>query len=146
MHNWFEVKVRYEKVMDDGMNKKVTEPYLIDALSFSEAEARTIDEVAPFISGEFLISDIKRAIYSEIFSSEEVSADKWFKCKIFFITLDERSGREKKTATHLLVQAADVHDAEIKLREGMNGTIADYSVASISETAIVDVYPYKAES
>lgn len=145
MHNWFEVKVRYEKVMDDGMNKKVTEPYLIDALSFSEAEARTFDEVAPFISGEFLISDIKRAIYSEIFSSEEVSADKWFKCKIFFITLDARSGREKKTATHLLVQAADVHDAEIKLREGMNG-MADYSVASISETAIVDVYPYKAES
>ena len=81
MHTWFECKIRYEKVMENGMNKKVTEPYLVDALSFTEAEARIIEEMTPFISGEFTVSDIKRANYSELFPSEEEAADRWFKCK-----------------------------------------------------------------
>ncbi len=144
MHNWFECKIRYEKIMENGMKKKVTEPYLVDALSFSEAEARIIAEVTPYISGEFTVSDIKRANYREIFSSEEESADRWFKCKIYFITLDEKSGAEKKTATNMLVQAADLRDAVKKLDEGMKGTLADYSIASVTETAIMDVYPYTA--
>ena len=88
MHTWFECKIRYEKVMENGMNKKVTEPYLVDALSFTEAEARIIEEITPYISGEFTVSDIKRANYSELFPSEEDAADRWFKCKLFFITLD----------------------------------------------------------
>lgn len=145
MHNWFECKIRYEKIMENGMKKKVTEPYLVDALSFSEAEARIIAEVTPYISGEFTVSDIKRANYSELFSSEEESADRWFKCKIYFITLDEKSGAEKKTAANMLVQAADLRDAVKKLDEGMKGTMADYSIASVAETAIMDVYPYSAE-
>ena len=107
MHTWFECKIRYEKVMENGMNKKVTEPYLVDALSFTEAEARIIEEITPFISGEFTVSDIKRANYSELFFCEEDAADRWFKCKLFFITLDEKSGAEKKTSTQVLVQAAD---------------------------------------
>ena len=78
------------------MNKKVTEPYLVDALSFTEAEARIIEEMTPFITGEFTVSDIKRANYSELFPSEEEAADRWFKCKLIFITLDEKSGAEKK--------------------------------------------------
>ncbi len=105
MHTWFECKIRYEKTMDNGMNKKVTEPYLVDALSFTEAEARIIEEMTPFISGEFTVSDIKRANYSELFPCEEDSADRWFKCKLVFITLDEKSGAEKKTSTQVLVQA-----------------------------------------
>ena len=80
MHTWFECKIRYEKVMENGMNKKVTEPYLVDALSFTEAEARIIEEITPFISGEFTVSDIKRANYSELFFCEEDAADRWFKC------------------------------------------------------------------
>ena len=96
MHTWFECKIRYEKVMENGMQKKVTEPYLVDALSFTEAEARIIEEMTPFISGEFTVSDIKRANYSELFPSDEESADRWFKCKLIFITLDEKSGAEKK--------------------------------------------------
>ena len=99
MHTWFECKIRYEKVMENGMNKKVTEPYLVDALSFTEAEARIIEEITPYISGEFTVSDIKRANYSELFPSDEDAADRWFKCKLFFITLDEKSGAEKKTST-----------------------------------------------
>ena len=133
MHTWFECKIRYEKVMENGMNKKVTEPYLVDALSFTEAEARII------------VSDIKRANYSELFPSEEDAADRWFKCKLFFITLDEKSGAEKKTSTTVLVQASDLRDAVKKLDEGMKGTMADYVIASVAETAIMDVYPYEAE-
>ena len=145
MHTWFECKIRYEKTMENGMNKKVTEPYLVDALSFTEAEARIIEEMTPFISGEFTVSDIKRSNYSELFPSEEDTADRWFKCKLFFITLDEKSGAEKKTSTQVLVQAADLRDAVKKLDEGMKGTMADYKIASVAETAIMDVYPYSAE-
>ena len=145
MHNWVECNIRYEKTMENGMNKKVTEPYLVDALSFTEAEARIIEEMTPFISGEFTVSDIKRANYSELFFYDEETADKWFKCKLTFITLDEKSGAEKKTSTLVLVQAADLRDAVKKLDEGMKGTMADYQIASVAETSIIDVYKYCAE-
>ena len=144
MHTWFECKIRYEKTMENGMNKKVTEPYLFDALSFTESEGKCIEEMTPFISGEFTIADIKRVKYSEVFFSGEESANKWFKCKLVFITLDEKSGAEKKTSTQVLVQAADLRDAVKKLDEGMKGTMADYQIASVTETAIMDVYPYEA--
>lgn len=146
MHTWFEGKIRYEKVAENGMNKKVTEPYLVDALSFTEAEARLIEEVTPYITGQFTVTDIKRANYSEIFPSDEEAADKWYKCKIYFVTIDDKSGVEKKTATNILVQAADLRDAVKKLDNGMKGTLADYVIASIAETAIMDVYPYHAEA
>ena len=131
--------------MENGMTKKVTEPYLVDALSFTEAEARIIEEMTPFLSGEFTVSDIKRANYSELFNCEEETADRWFKCKLLFITLDEKSGAEKKTSTQILVQASDLRDAVKRLDEGMKGTMADYVIASVAETPIMDVYPYKAE-
>lgn len=142
--NWFECTIKYEKTMENGMQKKVSEKYLVDALSFTEAEAHIIENMTPFISGEFTVSDIKRANYSELFTSEEEAADRWFKCKLLFITLDEKSGAEKKTATNVLVQAADLRDAVKKLDEGMKGTMADYQIASVAETAIMDVYPYRA--
>lgn len=142
MYTWFECKVRYDKVMENGMNKKVTEPYLVDALSFTEAEKRITEEITPYISGEFTISDIKRANYSELFSSDEESADRWFRCKLIFITLDEKSGAEKRTSTQILVQAADLRDAVKKLDEGMKGTMADYQIGSVAETTILDVFPY----
>ena len=144
MHTWFECKIRYEKTMENGMNKKVTEPYLFDALSFTESEGKCIEEMTPFISGEFTIADIKRVKYSEVFFSGEESADKWFKCKLVFITRDEKSGAEKKTVTNVLVQAVDLRDAVKKLDEGMKGTMTDYQIASVTETAIMDVYPYEA--
>ena len=84
MHNWFTCKIRYEKTMENGMNKKVTEPYLVDALSFTEAESRIIEEMTPFISGEFEVSGVAKANYNELFTSEEESADRWFKCKLWF--------------------------------------------------------------
>jgi hypothetical protein len=145
MHNWFRCKIRYEKTMENGMQKKVTEPYLVDALSFTEAESRIIEEMTPFMSGEFEVVGVAKANYNELFPSEEGAADRWFKCKLWFITLDEKSGAEKRTASNVLVQASDLRDAIKKMDEGMKGTLADYVIASVSETAIMDVYPYKAE-
>ena len=145
LHTWFECKVRYEKTLENGMNKKVTEPYLVDALSFTEAEARIIEEVSPYISGEFTIADIKRANYTELFFCEEDSADRWFKCKLTFISLDENSGAEKKTSSNVLVQAADLRDAVKKLDEGMKGSMMDYVISSMAETAIMDVFPFSAD-
>lgn len=145
MHTWFECKIRYEKVMENGMNKKVTEPYLVDALSFTEAEARIIEEITPYISGEFTVSDIKRANYSELFPSEEDAADRWFKCKLFFITLDEKSGAEKNDLHYRTGTSFRPSRRCKKLDEGMKGTMADYVIASVAETAIMDVYPYEAE-
>ncbi len=145
MHTWFECKIRYEKTMENGMVKKVTEPYLVDALSFTEAEARIIKEMTPFITGEFTVADIRRANYSELFPCNEDAADRWFKCKLIFITLDEKSGAEKKSSIQVLVQAAGLRDAVQKLDEGMKNTMADYQIASVAETPLMDIYPFTAE-
>ena len=143
MHNWFECKVKYDKMMENGMQKKVTEPYLVDALSFTEAEARIIEEVSPFISGEFSVSAVKRANFSELFFDE--TGDRWYKCKLNFITLDEKSGMEKRTPSYMLVQAADFETGRKKLNAGMKGTMADWTIVSITETPLMDVYPFNAE-
>lgn len=142
MHTWFTCKIRYEKTMENGMNRKVTEPYLVDALSFTEAEARIIEEMTPYISGVFEVSDVTKANYSELFHAEEESADKWYKVKLAFVTVDENTCAEKKTFTYMLVQACDLRDAIRRLDEGMKGSMADYLIVSVSETAIMDVFPY----
>ena len=142
MHNWFECKVSYEKVLENGMQKKVSEPYLVDALSFTEAEARIIEEIKPYISGDFTIADIKRAKYTELFFNE--TGDRYFRAKIYFVTLDEKSGTEKKTAAQMLAQASDLKEALAVVEKGMAGTMADYIIASLTETAIMDVFSYSA--
>lgn len=140
MHSWFECKVSYEKVLENGMQKKVTEPYLVDALSFTEAEARIIEEIRPFISGEFTVTDIKRARLSELFFNE--NGDRFYKIKVYFITLDEKSGAEKKTAAQMLAQACTLKEAIAVLEDGMKGTMADYTIASVTETMLMDVFPF----
>ena len=142
MHSWFECKVSFEKVLENGMQKKVTEPYLVDALSFTEAEARIIEEIRPFISGEFTVTDIKRARLSELFFNE--NGDRFYKIKVYFITLDEKSGAEKKTAAQMLAQACTLKEAIAVLEEGMKGTMADYTIASVTETMLMDVFPFSA--
>ena len=145
MKNWFECKVRYEKTQENGSTRKVTEPYLFDALSFTEAEARIIEEISPFISGEFTVSGIKKANYSDLFFSDDASSDRWYKCKVEYITLDEKSGAERRTSTFMLVQASSVRDALNRLDKGMEGSMADYSIASVAETPLMDVYVYKVQ-
>ncbi len=142
MNKWFECKVKYVKTMENGLEKPVKETYLVDAISFTEAEKRFIEEIRPFMSGEFEISDIKRVNYSEVFFCDLESADKWFKCKLSFITLDEKSGAEKKSNSYALVQAGDLREAIKYLDEQMKGTIMDYQIASVTETLIMDVFPY----
>ena len=142
MNKWFECKVKYVKTMENGLEKPVKETYLVDAISFTEAEKRFIEEIRPFMSGEFEISDIKRVNSSEVFFCEAESADKWFKCKLSFITLDEKSGAEKRSNSYALVQAGDLREAIKYLDEQMKGTIMDYQIASVTETLIMDVYPY----
>lgn len=144
MAQWFECKVRYDKLMENGMQKKVNEPYMVDALSFTEAEARIIEEVTPFISGDFSVSAVKRTNISEIFWDD--SADKWYHVKVNSITIDEKSAVEKKTTSHILVAATDFKGALDNFMEGMKGTMADFEIASIAETTIMDVYKAKLSS
>ena len=126
---WFTTKVRYEKTRENGSLKTITEPYLVDALSFTEAEARITNEMMPYTSGAFSVSAVKRSNISEI-----------YKAKINLITLDENTGAERKKAIYILVQASDLNQAAKNLAEGMRGTVSDYEVASIVKTPIVDAY------
>lgn len=142
MHNWFTCKISYEKMLENGTQKQVMEPYLVDALSFTEAEARIIEEIRPFITGEFTVADIKRAHFSELFFNE--SGDRFYKVRINFITHDENSGAEKRTLAKILTQASSVKEALDNFEEGMKGTLADYTILEISETPIMDVFPYEA--
>ena len=141
MHNWFECKVTYDKMMENGFQKRVSEPYLVDALSFTEAEARIIEEVTPFISGEFSVEAVGKARISEIFFNEE--GDRFFKFKINFITLNEKTGAEKKKAVKMIAQACTLKEAISVLEEGMKNTMADYSIAEVKETMLMDVFPFE---
>ena len=144
MYNWFECKIKYDKMLETGMQKSVTEPYLVDALSFTEAEARIIQEIKPYISGEFSVSDIKRVKYTESFFNE--TGDRYFKARLFFITLDEKSGAEKKTGINMLVQATLLKEAVEIVETEMKKTMIDYTFTSVAETAIMDVFPYSGGS
>ena len=139
---WFECKIRYEKVMEDGLQKKVNENYVVDALSFSEAEKRIIEEMSSYISGEFEVADIKKAAYKEIFFTDDNIADKWYKAKLQFITIDEKTEKEKRSSVTYLVQAGSMNGAMKNIDEVMGGTMIDYVVASVIETTLMDVYEY----
>ncbi len=141
MANWFECKVSYDKTMENGSTRKVNEPYLVDALSFTEAESRILEELRPFISGDFWVSAVKRTRISEIFWDD--SADRWYQVKVAFITIDERSGAEKKAVSVALAAGKDFKGAYDNFMEGMKGTMADFEILSITETAIMDVYKMK---
>lgn len=143
MHNWFEVKATYEKTLENGTQKKVTESYLFDALSFTEAEARAIEELKPYISGEFTIKAVGRKKISELFFND--NGDRFFMSKLAFISLDERSGTEKQTKVQMIAQACDIDEALAVVKKGMEGTLADYKIIGLNETAIMDVFPYAEE-
>lgn len=141
--NWYETKIQYEKTMEDGLQKKTTEKYVVDALSFTEAESAIIEEMSSFISGEFKITDIKPAPYKEIFFSDNVADDRWYKARLQFITIDEKTSKEKKSYINYLVQAQSLPRAVKYVDEVMGGTMMDYVIASIAETPIMDVYTHE---
>ncbi len=135
---WYECKVRYDKMMENGAVKKVTEAFLVDALSVTEAESRIIEEQTPFVSGELTVSAVKSTKISEIFWDD--SADKWYLVKVAFITIDEKSGAEKKSVSLILTAGSDFKGAYDNFVKGMSGSMADYEIVSIAETLYMDVY------
>ena len=138
MNNWYECKVKFEKTLENGIQKKVTETYLVDAMSFTEAENRIIEEMTPYISGEFEVTAVKKNRISELFADPE--GDRWYRAKVMFVTLDEKSGTEKKSPSTMLVQAKDFQMAVKNLEDGMKGTMSDWEINTISETSILDVF------
>lgn len=140
--NWFECKIKYEKMQEDGTQKKVAEQYTVDALSFTEAEKRIMEEMSSYISGAFEVSDIKKASYKEVFFADLDSADKWYKTKVQFITIDEKTAKEKRSNVYYLVNAGSFKGAVDNVIEFMGQGTIDYSIAAINETAIMDVYEY----
>lgn len=137
---YFNVALKYDKLDERGVYKKVTEHYLVKSFTCSSAEYSIIQEMQPFITGDFKVNAVKESKYSELFLSEEAAADRYFECKLKFITLDEKSGKEKFTQTKMLVQAADLRDAVKKLDSGMKGTMAEHQIVSVSETNIMDIF------
>ena len=138
MNNWYECKVKYEMTLETGTQKKVTEAYLVDAMSFTEAENRIIEEMTPYIVGEFEVTAVKKARISELFIDPE--GDKWYRAKVMFITIDEKTGVEKKAASTMLVQASDFQRAVKNLEDGMKGTMSDWEINTIAETLLMDVF------
>jgi hypothetical protein len=138
MTNYIETRIKYDKTHPNGVTKKTTEKFLVDAMSFTEAEARIVREITPYISGEFDVSAVKKSRIAEIVRDD--AGDKWYRCKIAFITVDERTATEKRKMSLMLVQAGDISSALANTKKAMSGTISDYEITEISETAILDVY------
>ena len=143
---WFETAVRYERQSEDGMQKKVTEPYVVDAFTFGEAEEVITKEMQGFVSGEFEVKNITPATYGEIFFSDKENDDKWYKAKVTFITMDEKTSKEKRTSTNYLVQASTFNAAVKNVDEVMGTTLSEYVISNISETKIMDVYEHRLQS
>lgn len=137
---FFEVNIQYQKMQEDGKEKKVTEQYVVEALSFTEAESRIIEELNPYISGEFDVVSEKIATYKEIFLSDRTDDDKWFISKVGFITLDEMTAKEKKKHFRYLVQAATSEIALDYTKEMLSHGMSDYSIDSVQDTQIIDVF------
>ena len=139
-NSWFETKIRYDKTMEDGRSKKVTEVYTVEALSFTEAESVITEEMLHYISGEFDVKAITRAPYGEIFFSDADSDDRWYRARLAFITIDEKAEKEKRSNVVYLVQAESLDKARQYVKDVMAKTMVDYEVISISETPIMDVF------
>lgn len=140
---WFECKVRYEKTQEDGSEKLVNELYVVDALSFTEAEASIIDNMSVYVSGEFNVANINPANYNEIFFSDIDDDDLWFKARLAFITIDEKKDKEKRTYVNYLIQAKCIERAKRYVDEVMGKTMIDYELKSLSETKIFDVFEHE---
>ncbi|MDG5798945.1 DUF4494 domain-containing protein [Marinilabiliaceae bacterium ANBcel2] len=142
MNRWFECKVKYVRIDEQsGKDKKVSEVYLIDAVSFTDAECRINSELEQLVSGEFQVTDIKKAIYSDVFMNGE--GDRWYKCKIKYSSVDESAGKEKQVTNQMLILANDLQGALENLSHSLSGMMVDYVITSIVESTIVDVIPYK---
>ena len=138
--------MRYERQMEDGIQKMVTETYVVDAFTFGEAEEAITKEMTAFVSGEFNVKNITPANYGEIFFSDNANDDKWYKAKLTFITRDEKTGKDKRSNTNYIVQAGSFNAAVKNVEQVMGTTMVDYVIANIAETKIMDVYEHQAKT
>lgn len=140
MPNWFTCKIKLDRNQDDGSLKKVTETYLVNALSFTEAEARIIEYISEDASEEMVIPNIAKANFSDVFPDE--TGEIWYKAKVSFISIDETAGKEKKISQFMLIQAEDLEKAVESLKEQFKGFTVPYDIHAITETNILDVVEY----
>lgn len=144
MNNWFECKVRYEKIDEStGKEKMITEPYLVEAVSFTEAEKRIYEEMEKYISGEFQVTSIKKEKLSDLFPVED--GDTWYKCKVTYVDVDEESGKEKKSNHNMLILANTLKHAVENLEESLKDILVPWELKTVSETPLMDVFPYFSE-
>ena len=136
---YYECTVKYDQVQQNGLTKKASEKYLVQAVSFTDAETRFVEYITPYVSGEFDVTAIKRVPVAEIFESKQADADRWFRAKLAYITIDEKTGNEKRTPQEVMVKAVDFDNARDTIEEGMKGTLGDWVNVRLSETQIVDL-------
>ena len=141
--NYFIVGVRYQKMLEDGTEAKTTEQYVVEALSWTESESTTTNNMAAYNHGDMDIVTIKKANFSELFLSERDDEDKYYECSINIISVDEKSSKEKRSKVRYLVQGKSFENAKKNLDEAMSGTMLDYEVAGLKETSIIDIFLYK---
>ena len=140
--NWFEAKVKYMKVNEDGREQKVNEAYLLDAMSYTEAESRIMHEMESVISGDYYISSLKKSNITELVPSEDENDDRWYKAKVNIIDADEVSGKEKSTGQYYLVAASNINKALENLEKSLASFVVPYEIASLTDTQFMDVFPY----
>lgn len=133
----FEVGVRMERTLEDGRQAKVLEQYVADALSFTEAEARIIKEASVYGRITEIVT-IKRSRCTELLG--DGSKEKWFKAKVNYITINEKTGKEKKTPSYYFVNADTIADTKRAVDELFSGTLVDYSISTLDETKILEIF------
>lgn len=143
--NWFEAKVKYVKVNEEGREKKVNEAYLLDAMSYTEAESRILHEMESMIQGDYYISNLKKSNITEVVPSEDENDDRWYKAKVSIIDADEVSGKEKASAQYYLVAAANINRALENLEKSLSTFVVPYQIESLADTQFMDVFPYFSE-
>ena len=140
--NWFEAKVKYMKVNEDGREKKVTEAYLLDAMSYTEAESRIMHEMESVIKGDYYITGLKKSNITELVESEDENDDRWYKAKVAIIDADEVSGKEKSSSQYYLIAAANINKALENLEKALSTCVVPYEIGAIADTQFMDVFPY----
>lgn len=140
---WYEIGLRYKKVMEDGTKKFTTEHYVVEAMSFSQAESRIVEEMMHYISDTYEIKTIKKAAYKEVFFSDVDKDDKWYKAKLQFITIDVKTKKEKFSNFIYLLQSSSLDKACISIDKFMGETMTAYSSMSLLKTKLMDVFELK---
>lgn len=139
MNNWFTVKVKYTKQLENGTFKRVSEPYLLSAMTFTDAEARIYEELGAIIRGEFDVVSISRTELHDIFAYEDSAT--WWKCKVTYESVEHDSEKTKKVSQTFLVSAETAKEAYERILESLSTLMVEFNIPSIIFSPIVDIFP-----